>query len=148
MSTKARARTTGGAAAVGIAQCLVLVLGSLAVVTWSFLEVSEALVTSTEPLTGVGMVFWSLVGGMAVLVLACVATLMLWRGRAAGFTVLGLAWLPALPLAWVTVTSFLDLVADERMPGVVAVSVVLGAGNLVLGWVLRTTPATRPPVAG
>ncbi|KAA1423470.1 hypothetical protein FE697_007655 [Mumia zhuanghuii] len=148
MSTKARARTTGGAAAVGIAQCLVLTLGSLVVVTWSFLEVSESLVTSTAPLTDSGIVFWSLVGGMAVLVLACVASLMLWRGRAAGFTVLGLAWLPALPLAWVTVTSYLDLVADDRMPGLVAVSVVLCVANLVLGWVVRISPATRPPVAG
>ncbi|MGH1562688.1 hypothetical protein [Mumia sp. DW29H23] len=140
-------RTTGGAVAIGIAQCLLLALGSLVVVTWSFLELTKRLALSTEPLSADQVLFWSLVGGTAVLVLASVAALMLWRGRAAGFTVLGLAWIPAAPLAWTTVASYLDLVADDRMPGVVAVSLVLAGANVVLGWVLRTASPTRPPVA-
>ncbi|MFD1826603.1 MULTISPECIES: hypothetical protein [Mumia] len=149
MSVAAPGRSANaGAIAVGIAQCVLLGLASLVVATWAFLELTKRLALSTDPLDSERVLFWSLVGAVAVLVLVSVAAAMVWRRRVLGFTVLALAWVPAAPLCWIAVASYQDLVVDDAMPGVVAFGVVAGAANVVLGLLLRTpTSSAHPPLA-
>ncbi|WP_262851912.1 hypothetical protein [Mumia quercus] len=140
-------RATRGTAAVGIAQCVVLGVAALAITAWAFVELTKQLALTTAPLLSEAMLFWSLVGSVAVLLLAGVAGAMLWRGRAVGFVVLAVAWLPAVPLGWTAVSSYLDLVADEEMSRAVTVSLVAAGANLVLGLLRAPASSAHPPLA-
>lgn len=140
-------RATRGAAAVGIAQCVALAVAALSVSAWAFVELTKQLALSTAPLLSEGTLFWSLVGAVAVLLLAGVAGAMLWRGRAVGFIVLAMAWLPAVPLGWTAVSSYLGLVVDEEMSRAVSASVVAAGANLVLGLLRGPASSAHPPLA-